>query len=71
MCALAKISLIGRLAAPPELIATSTGRDVVKYAVGTSHGPRDDPKTSWFRVNYYAPEGQTKIKDLLLTLGKG
>ncbi|MCJ1361413.1 ssDNA-binding protein, mitochondrial [Acarospora aff. strigata] len=63
------MTIVGRLAAEPELTATSTGREMVKYAVGTSYGPRDNQKTSWFRVASFDEAGPRR--DLLLGLGKG
>jgi hypothetical protein len=65
----ARIIITGRLAAEPELQATSTGQDVIKYAVGTSYGPRDNRQTSWFRISSFPPEGPQK--DYLLGLQKG
>ncbi|KAL8719114.1 MAG: hypothetical protein Q9181_008104, partial [Wetmoreana brouardii] len=66
---LAKISILGRLAAEPELHATSTGQDLIRYAVGTSSGPRENRQTSWWRVAAFTPEGPAR--DALVALGKG
>jgi Single-strand binding protein family len=65
----ARMIITGRLAAEPEISATSTGQDVIKYAVGTSYGPRDNRQTSWFRVASFQPEGPGR--DHLLSLAKG
>ncbi|KAL5356534.1 hypothetical protein BJX96DRAFT_142969 [Aspergillus floccosus] len=65
----ARMIITGRLAAEPELQATSTGQDVIKYAVGSSYGPRDNRQTSWFRVSSFQPEGPQR--DHLLSLPKG
>ncbi|KAF9894065.1 ssDNA-binding protein, mitochondrial [Aspergillus nanangensis] len=65
----ARMIITGRLAAEPELQATSTGQSLVKYAVGSSYGPRDNQKTSWFRIASFAPEGAQR--DYLLSLPKG
>ncbi|KAA8641832.1 hypothetical protein EYZ11_006652 [Aspergillus tanneri] len=65
----ARMIITGRLAAEPELQATSTGQDVIKYAVGTSYGSRDNRQTSWFRIASFQPEGAQR--DLLLSLPKG
>ncbi|KAI9874649.1 MAG: ssDNA-binding protein, mitochondrial [Pleopsidium flavum] len=65
---IAKMTIVGRLAAEPELTATSTGQEMVKYAVGTSYGPKDNKQTSWFRVASF-DEGPRR--DYLLGLGKG
>jgi single-stranded DNA-binding protein len=61
--------LTGRLAAEPELHATSSGQDVIKYAVGTTYGSKDNRQTSWFRVSSFQPEGAQR--DLILSLPKG
>jgi len=66
---LARLTLVGRLAAEPELSVTSTGHELVKYAVGTSYGPKDNRQTSWFRVTSFLPEGP--IREHLLGLPKG
>ncbi|KAF2207127.1 hypothetical protein CERZMDRAFT_71739 [Cercospora zeae-maydis SCOH1-5] len=68
---LAKVQLIGRLADVPELVPTSTGREIVKYAVGVSEGPRDENGqrgVSWFKVASFQEGPQ---RDLLLSLPKG
>ncbi|KAL6713187.1 ssDNA-binding protein, mitochondrial [Lecanora helva] len=67
---LARISIIGRLADTPELTPTSTGQDVVRYALGTSHGPRDNKQTSWWKVAFFPPQ-EGGIRDSVLGLGKG
>ncbi|KAI0199706.1 nucleic acid-binding protein [Astrocystis sublimbata] len=66
---IAKITLVGNLAATPELKATSTGRDVIEYAVASTDGPRDNKHTSWFRVATFAEEGPRR--DYLTSLPKG
>ncbi|KAK1144582.1 ssDNA-binding protein, mitochondrial [Aspergillus melleus] len=65
----ARMIITGRLGGEPELQATSTGQDVIKYAVGSSYGPRDNRQTSWFRVASFVPEGPQR--DYLLGLPKG
>ncbi|KAL2010184.1 hypothetical protein VTN00DRAFT_5991 [Thermoascus crustaceus] len=65
----ARMIITGRLAAEPELQATSTGQDVVKYVVGSSYGPKDNRQTSWFRIASFQPEGPQR--DHLLSLPKG
>ncbi|KAI4103071.1 MAG: hypothetical protein L6R37_004025 [Teloschistes peruensis] len=67
---LAKISIVGRLAAEPEITPTSSGQDVVRYTLGTSHGPRDNKQTSWWKVAAFPGEGNP-LKDVLMGLGKG
>lgn len=69
---LAKMQLIGRLADQPELVDTSTGRQLVKYALGVSQGPRDESgnrSVSWFKIASFLDEGPQR--DLLLNLPKG
>jgi single-stranded DNA-binding protein len=68
---LAKMHLIGRLGDQPELTPTSTGREVVKYALGVSQGPRDENGnrgTSWFKVASFTEGPQ---REFLLSLPKG
>ncbi|GAB7355265.1 hypothetical protein MBLNU459_g5811t1 [Dothideomycetes sp. NU459] len=68
---LARMQLIGRLADQPELTPTSTGREMVRYALGVSTGPKDENgqrSTSWFRVASFT-EGPGR--DVLLNLPKG
>ena len=66
---IAKITIVGRLAAEPELVSTSTGQDMVRYAVGTSYGPRENRQTSWWRVASFVEEG--KGRERLMGLVKG
>ncbi|OTA59991.1 nucleic acid-binding protein [Hypoxylon sp. EC38] len=66
---IAKITLVGNLAATPELKATSTGRDVIEYAVASNSGPKDNRHTSWFRVAAFIEEGPRR--DFLISLPKG
>ncbi|OAA33962.1 Single-strand DNA-binding protein [Cordyceps fumosorosea ARSEF 2679] len=65
---IARISIIGNLADTPEVLPTSTGREIIKYAVASNSGPKENRQTSWFRVTSFA-EGPRK--DFLLTLPKG
>ncbi|RHZ49254.1 single-stranded DNA-binding protein [Aspergillus thermomutatus] len=65
----ARMIITGRLAAEPELHATSSGQDVIKYAVGTTYGNKDNRQTSWFRVSSFQPEGAQR--DFILNLPKG
>jgi len=70
--ALARMQLIGRLADTPEQTPTSTGREMIRYALGVSAGPRDESTgqrpTSWFRVASFIEGSQ---KELLCSLPKG
>ncbi|MCJ1380712.1 ssDNA-binding protein, mitochondrial [Xylographa soralifera] len=65
----ARITIVGRLAADPELTVTSTGQEMVRYAVGTSYGPRENRQTSWWRVASFAKENEGRER--VLALGKG
>lgn len=69
---LAKITIIGNLTDSPELIPTSTGREVVRYSVASNSGPRDEAgnqKVSFFRVTAFPPDGPRK--DYIQNLQKG
>ncbi|KAK6081621.1 ssDNA binding protein [Seiridium cupressi] len=66
---LAKMTIIGNLAATPELKATSSGREVVEYAIASNSGPRDNRVTSWFRISAFEAEGPRR--DYLTSLPKG
>ncbi|MCJ1417416.1 ssDNA-binding protein, mitochondrial [Xylographa parallela] len=66
---IARITIVGRLAADPELTMTSTGQEMVRYAVGTSYGPRENRQTSWWRVASFAKENEGRER--ILGLGKG
>ncbi|KAL7626634.1 ssDNA-binding protein, mitochondrial [Parahypoxylon ruwenzoriense] len=66
---IAKITIVGNLAAAPEVRATSGGREFVEYAVASNSGPREDRKTSWFRVAAFVEEGPRR--DFLTNLPKG
>ncbi|KAI0131610.1 nucleic acid-binding protein [Hypoxylon sp. NC0597] len=66
---IARITLVGNLAATPEVKATSTGRELIEYAVASNNGPRENRHTSWFRVAAFIEEGPRR--DFLTTLPKG
>lgn len=65
----AKLTLVGRLADKPEVTATSQGREIMKYAIGTSSGRGENQKTSWFRVVSFMQEGPQR--DFISSLEKG
>lgn len=65
----ARITLVGNLAQSPELQATSTGREVIKYSIASNHGRGENAKTSWFRVSSFEQEGPRR--DYVLGLPKG
>lgn len=54
---LAKISIIGSLGNTPEVQATSTGRELLKFSIASTHRSKGETKTSWFRVTSFAVEG--------------
>ncbi|KAI0550220.1 nucleic acid-binding protein [Xylaria curta] len=66
---IAKVTLVGNLAATPEVKATSTGREIIEYAVASNDGSRENKHTSWFRVATFAEEGPRR--DYLTSLPKG
>lgn len=63
------MTLVGRLGDSPAIEATSTGREILKYVVGTSSGTKDNQKTSWFRVVSFMEEGPRR--DFITSLDKG
>lgn len=65
---IAKISIIGNLADTPEVYQTSSGRDIIRYAVASNTGPKDNRQTSWFRVATFV-EGPRR--DFMLSLPRG
>ncbi|KAK3322343.1 ssDNA-binding protein [Apodospora peruviana] len=65
----ARINIIGNLGDAPELKASSTGREYIKYAIASNSGPRDNRTTSWFNVTNFDAEGPRR--DFLLSLPKG
>lgn len=65
---LAKMTIVGNLADTPEAQATSSGREIIKYAVASNSGRSDNRHTSWFRITSFAEGPQ---KDYLLNLPKG
>lgn len=65
----ARLTVVGRMGVQPEVTTTSTGREIVKYVVAASHGPRDNPQTSWFRITSFQPDGPGR--KYLLNVPKG
>lgn len=65
----ARITIVGNLADTPELRASSTGREYLRYAVASNSGRGENKKTSWFHVSCFAPEGRNR--DFLQALPKG
>lgn len=66
---IAKITLVGNLAATPEVRATSTGREIVEYSVASNDGRKENRHTSWFRVATFVDPGPQR--DYLTSLPKG
>ncbi|KAI1826152.1 nucleic acid-binding protein [Xylaria intraflava] len=66
---IAKITLVGSLAATPEVRPTSTGKDIIEYSVGSSDGKADNRHTSWFRVATFVEDGPRR--EYLTSLPKG
>ncbi|KAJ4304456.1 Mitochondrial Translation Optimization [Collariella sp. IMI 366227] len=66
---IARITIIGNLADAPELRASSTGREYLRYAVASNSGQGDNRKTSWFNVHCFEPEGRRR--DFFQSLSKG
>jgi hypothetical protein len=65
---LARMQVIGRLTKEPELVNTSTGKEMIRYAVASDSGPKDNRFTSFFRVANFSEGAQ---KDFVLSLPKG
>lgn len=66
---IARMTIVGHLGYVPELHATSTGRDVIKYRIASNSGNVENRRTSWFTVNAFETEGPRR--DFLLGLEKG
>lgn len=67
---LAKMTVLGRLAAEPEVVTLSSGEEMVKYALATNHGPSENRRTSWWKIVYF-PRIEHTLKDRLTALPKG
>lgn len=65
---LARMTIVGRLGADAELHTGSSGKEFIRYVVGTDSGPRDNRTTSWFRVTSFAKDAQ---KEYIMGLQKG
>ncbi|KAJ5573493.1 uncharacterized protein N7459_007920 [Penicillium hispanicum] len=66
---LARMIITGRLANEPELHASSTGQEFIRYSIASSHGSRENRQTSFFRVSGFLPEGGHR--DFIMGLPKG
>lgn len=65
----ARITIVGNLADTPELRASSTGREYLRYSVASNTGSGENRKTSWFNVSSFEKEGPRR--DFLQGLQKG
>jgi hypothetical protein len=65
----ARITIVGHLGGSPEVQATSTGHEIVRYNVATNSGPKENRTTSWFQVTAF--EGEGPRRDFLQGLPKG
>ncbi|KAF2028397.1 hypothetical protein EK21DRAFT_69827 [Setomelanomma holmii] len=65
---LARMTVVGRLAAAPEEVTVAGDRTLVRYAIGTSYGKGEKAKTSWFRIASFVEGAQ---KDFLLSVPRG
>jgi tRNA uridine 5-carboxymethylaminomethyl modification enzyme len=65
----ARITIVGNLADTPELRASSTGREYLRYAVASNSGSGENRKTSWFNVSCFVGEGPRR--DFYQGLPKG
>ena len=66
---IAKVTIVGRLAAEPEEVPTSSGTPLIRYSLGTKSGPRDNRQTSWWKVACFAQS--QGLRDIMMGLGKG
>ncbi|KAK3990613.1 single-stranded DNA-binding protein rim1, mitochondrial [Cladorrhinum sp. PSN332] len=66
---IARITIVGNLADSPEIRASSTGREYLRYSVASNTGYKENRTTSWFNVTSFAPEGPQR--DFLSSLNKG
>ncbi|KAG6303027.1 hypothetical protein E4U09_001131 [Claviceps aff. purpurea] len=64
----ARITVVGHLADTPEATTTSTGKEIIKYAVASNHGTKDNRQTSWFKITNFADGPR---RDFMLSLSKG
>lgn len=42
---------------------------MIRYAVGTNHGPKENRETCWWKVAAFPNDGP--LKDAMMELGKG
>ena len=63
------MTIVGRLAAEPEVVNTTLGQEIIRYAVGTSHGPRENRQTSWWKVASFTEN--EKLRETIMGMPKG
>jgi len=63
------MTIVGRLADTPEVTATSTGREIVQYAVATNSGPKDNQKSNFFKITAFIEDGP--LRNFITSLEKG
>jgi hypothetical protein len=71
---IARMTVVGRLAAQPELFTAQSGQEIIRYAIGTSSGPPDKRETSWWKVASFVSDNNNSnnsMKDRMMSLGKG
>jgi single-stranded DNA-binding protein len=75
----AKLTLVGRLGAAPELITTPAGTEQIRYVVASSEsirprhadGSLGEPKTNWFRVSARTASMSELQRKRVLEMPKG
>ena len=65
---LARVNLIGRIGTVPELQTTNSGKEIVRYVLGTNYGIGENKEVSWWNIAYF---GDGDRKDYLLRIPKG
>lgn len=63
----AKIAILGRLAAEPEISTSQNGVEMIRYAVGVSSG-KDKP-TTWYKIVDFSPDDRSK--EYLMSMQRG
>ncbi|KAI9811964.1 MAG: hypothetical protein M1826_002998 [Phylliscum demangeonii] len=65
---LARMTLIGRLGAAPEIQTSTDGKEQVRYTLGVNYGRGEKRHTSWFRIRSFSEGSQ---KDFLMKIPRG
>lgn len=61
---IAKMIIVGRLAADPEPYTTSNGQEIIRYAVGSSYKSNGEDKVSWFKIAAFEDHSKPYLKTL-------